>query len=245
MKKKSNKSGLGVVIGTLAVIAGAFAAMFLCALISGLVLNASIKDEESFIILTIPSAAVFIVYFILFEVIFFKWQFYVSLKQKKMNAMTSISNEEEIISPEKFKKVSNIITIVVICLCLIFPLIYMRTYTKFADTTITEQALFSKEEYTIDDVNGYSLLCNSDGMKYTISMKNGKSYEIFNADSLISEKFNQKHESMFGYAAYLSKTYDAQERIIRKRVSGTDRMREAYEKDHPDVWKYLEIIINE
>ena len=239
------KGALSVIIGTLAVIAAAFAAMFATAFIAGLIINAMIKDSPSFIILSIPTVAVFSVYFVLFEVLFFKWQFKLSLKAREAKPRLMASMEEEPISTEKFQKISSALTIVVVCLCLIFPAIYMGSYTKFDGEVITQKTLFVEKEYTTENVNGYSLLCDSDGMRFTISMRDGKSYELFNSDSLISPAFNERYESMFGYAAYLSDIYDSQERIIRKRVSGADRMKEVYEKDHPDVYKYLEKIIVE
>ena len=239
------KGFLSALIGTLAVLAGAFAAMLITALIAGVIINSSIKDSATFISLSIPTAAVFLVYFVLFEVLFFKWQFRLSLEEKSSKPSLLTSSADAPISPEKFAKVSRVLTIVVICLCLLFPFIYVNTYTQFDGENITQRSLITKTEYTKDSVNGYSLICNDDGMKFTISMRDGKSFEIFTADSLISEKFNEKYESMFGYAAYLSDVYDSREAIVRKKVSGKDRMEKAYKEDHPDVWKYLEVIIAE
>lgn len=239
------KGALSVILGTLAVIAAAFAAMFVTAFVAGLVINAIIKDSSSFVILSIPTVAVFSAYFVLFEVLFFKWQFRLSLESRASKPRLMASMQEEPISPEKFKKISSVLTIIVVCLCLVFPAIYMSSYTRFDGEVITQKTLFVEKEYTTDNVNGYSLICDSDGMRFTISMRDGKSYELFNADSLISGKFNQKYESMFGYAAYLSDVYDSREKIVRKRVSGSERMKEVYEKDHPDVYKYLEQIISE
>ena len=239
------KGSLSVIIGTLAVIAAAFAAMFVTAFVAGLIINAMIKDSPSFVILSIPTVAVFSVYFVLFEILFFKWQFKLSLEARSSKTRLMSSMDEEPISPEKFKKISSALTVIVVCLCLVFPAIYMSSYTEFDGETVTQKTLFIKKDYTTANVNGYSLLCDDDGMRFTISMRDGKSYELFNADSLISPAFNEKYESMFGYAAYLSDVYDSQERIIRKRVSGADRMKEVYEENHPDVYKYLEQIIAE
>ena len=239
------KGALSVILGTLAVIAASFAAMLLNAFIAGLIINASIKDSPSFVILSIPTAAVFAAYFVLFEVLFFKWQFRLSMEQRASKPRLMAGMGEEPISPEKFKKISSILTVIVVCLCLAFPAIYMNSYTKFEGENITQKTLFINKEYNTDDVNGYSLLCDDEGMRFTISMRDGKSFELFNADSLISPAFNGKYESMFGYAAYLSDVYDSREKIVRKRVSGADRMREVYEKELPDVYKYLEKIIAE
>ena len=126
-----------------------------------------------------------------------------------------------------------------------FPFIYANTYTQFDGETITKKALIGKTEYTTENVNGYSLICNDEGLKFTISMRDGESFEIFNADTLISPKFNEKYESMFGYAAYLSDIYDSRESIVRKKVSGREKMESTYKESYPDVWKYLESIIKE
>lgn len=239
------KGFLSALIGTLAVLAGAFAAMLITAYIAGVIINSSIKDSATFISLSIPTAAVFLAYFVLFEVLFFKWQFRLSLEAKNSKPSLMASQNDAIISPEKFKKISRVLTIVVICLCLLFPFIYTNTYTQFDGEVITKRALVTKTEYTTDSVNGYSLICNDEGMKFTISMKDGESFEIFNADSLISPKFNEKYESMFGYAAYLSDVYDSREKIVRKKVSGKDKMESTYKESYPEVWKYLEEIIQE
>ena len=239
------KGALSVIIGTLAVIAAAFAAMFITAFLAGLIINGIIKDSPSFVILSIPTAAVFSVYFVLFEILFFKWQFKLSLEEKASKPRLMTRDGEETISPKKLKKISSVLTIIVVSLCLIFPAIYMSSYTSFDGEVITQKTLFIKKEYTTENVNGYSLLCDNDGMRFTISMRDGKSFELFNSDSLISPKFNEKYENMFGYAAYLSDIYDSRERIVRKRVSGSERMKEVYEKEHPDVYKYLEQIISD
>ena len=242
MKKKGFLSAF---LGTLLVLAGAFAAMLLTAFVAGVIINSSIKDSASFISLSIPTAAVFLVYFFLFEVIFFKWQFRLSLEEKSKKPSLMSSMNDAPISPEKFKKISQVLTVIVLCLCLLFPFIYTNTYTQFDGEKITKKALIAKTEYTTDNVNGYSLICNDEGLKFTISMKDGTSFEIFNADSLISPKFNEKYESMFGYAAYLSDVYDSREAIVRKKVSGKERMESTYKESLPDVWKYLESIISE
>lgn len=242
MKKKGFLSAF---VGTLAVLAGAFAAMLLTAFLAGVIINSSIKDSPTFISLSIPSAAVFLVYFFLFEVLFFKWQFRLSLEEKSSKPSLMRLKTEPVISPEKFKKISRVLTVIVLCLCLLFPFIYANTYTQFDGERITKKALIAKTEYTTESVNGYSLICNDEGLKFTISMKDGESFEIFNADSLISPKFNEKYESMFGYAAYLSDIYDCRESIVRKKVSGREKMESTYKESYPDVWKYLESIIQE
>ena len=242
MKKKGFLSAF---VGTLAVLAGSFAAMLLTAFLAGVIINSSIKDSATFISLSIPTAAVFLAYFVLFEVLFFKWQFRLSLEEKSSKPSLMTSQAEAPISPEKFKKISRVLTVIVLCLCLLFPFIYANTYTQFDGETITKKALIGKTEYTTENVNGYSLICNDEGLKFTISMRDGESFEIFNADTLISPKFNEKYESMFGYAAYLSDIYDSRESIVRKKVSGREKMESTYKESYPDVWKYLESIINE
>lgn len=239
------KGFLSALLGTLAVLAGAFAAMLITTLIGGVIINSSIKESATFVSFSIPTAAVFLAYFVLFEVLFFKWQFRLSLEAKSVKPTLMASQEESPISPEKFKKISLALTVIVICLCLVFPFIYANTYTRFDGDVITKKSLITKTEYTTESVNGYSLICNDEGMKFTISMRDGESFEIFNADSIISPKFNEKYESMFGYAAYLSDVYDSREKIVRKKVSGKDRMEKSYKESHPDVWKYLEAIIAE
>ena len=237
------KGFISALIGTLAVLAGSFVAMLITALIAGIIINSSIKDSATFVSLSIPTAAVFLVYFVLFEVLFFKWQFRLSLEEKE--SKPSLLNSQPTIPPEKFKKISKILTIVVICLCLLFPFIYVNTYTQYDGESITQKSLITKTEYTKDSVNGYSLICNDEGMKFTISMKDGESFEIFTADSIVSPKFDEKYESIFGYAAYLSDVYDSRESIVRKKISGKDRMERVYKEDHPDVWKHLEAIMAE
>ena len=118
MKKKGFLSAF---VGTLAVLAGSFAAMLLTAFLAGVIINSSIKDSPTFISLSIPTAAVFLVYFVLFEVIFFKWQFRLSLEEKKSKPSLMMSQAEAPISPEKFKKISRVLTLIVLCLCLLFP----------------------------------------------------------------------------------------------------------------------------
>lgn len=234
---------LSVILGTLTVIAAAFAATFLSGVIAFAVLYALIKGSESFIILSVPSAAVFSVYFVLFEVLFFKWQFKLSAKEKKRD--TLIESDSDKNESARIGKISRAVTLCVICLSIAFPFAYSSIYVKFDGEKIEKHTFFISKEYTTDNVNGYSLLCDSSGMRFTISMKDGESFEIFNSDCVASNGFNEKYESVFGYAAFLSNTYDSQERIIRKRVSGREKMESTYYDLRPDVWKYLSEIMED
>ena len=54
------KGFLSALLGTLAVLAGAFAAMLITTLIGGVIINSSIKESATFVSFSIPTAAVFL-----------------------------------------------------------------------------------------------------------------------------------------------------------------------------------------
>lgn len=233
---------LSVILGTLTVIAAAFFATFLSGVIAYAVLHALIKGSESFIILSVPSAAVFSVYFVLFEVLFFKWQFKLSFKEENQDKLALSDDDKK--KNALIGRISRIVTLCVICISIAFPFAYSSIHVRFDGEKIVKQTVFVSKEYTTENVNGYSLLCDSSGMRFTISMKDGESFELFNSDSVVSDEFEERYESIFGYAAHLSDIYDSQERIIRKRVSGREKMESTY-SSRPNVWKYLSDIIAE
>ena len=223
-----------VIIGTVLVVFGALGAAFGLAFLAKTLLEASIKDSVASIILSIPSAAVFLIYFFLFEGILFTTQ------AKTFKKLLEESNpyEKSEKKDRRFKLITRSVYAVIIAICLIFPTIYMSCYTKIEDTKITEKTVFVKTEYSLDDISTYRIGINDTGLVFYVNMYNGESFEILQGDGIYSNKFGERFENKYAFASYLADVFDSNEKIITRTVTNAEKIKGTY-KDIPEIWEYI------
>lgn len=231
MKKKGFLSGL---LGTLLVIVGVFATTILSSLLVNVVFKSRLAGEPICAIMKLTLISI-IVYFVLLEVIFFTWQVKLTKNEDKH------ASEE---SKKRTAKICRIIYASCVCGMILFALINVNTYTEYREDGISEKFFVTTKNYTWQNVSSYTLSCSEDGtIEYTVKMKDGKSFELINKVNSCSDEFLEKHENMYGYAAFLSKTFDSQSNYIEKRISGISNMELYYKESFPEIWKHLEKII--
>lgn len=232
MKKKGFLSGL---LGTLLVIAGVFAATVLSSLLVNVVFKSRLAGEPACAIMNLTLVSI-VVYFVLLEVIFFTWQVKLVKNENKR------TTEE---SKKCIEKICRIIYASCVCGIILFALINVNTYTEYRENGISEKFFVTTKSYTWKNVSSYTLSCSDDGtIEYTVRMKDGKSFELINKVNSCSDEFIEKHENMYGYAAFLSETFDNQSNYIERRISGISNMERYYKEAYPDIWKHLEKIID-
>ena len=223
-----------VIIGTALVVFGALGVAFGLAFLAKALLEASMKDAVASMILTIPSAGVFLIYFFLFEGILFTTQAKTFKELLDENNPYERSEKKD----RRFKIITRSVYAVIIALCLIFPAIYMNCYTKIEDNEITERTVFIKSEYTLDDISTYRVGFNDTGLVFYINMYNGDSFEILQSDGIYSKKFSETFENKYAYASYLADVFDSNEKIITRTVTNPEKIKEAY-KDIPEAWEHI------
>ncbi len=231
---------LPMVLGTVVVVLAAFGAAFGLAFLAKWILGSQIKDSVAAITLLIPSATVFMIYFFLFEGILFTMQAKTFKKVLEENNSYSQKTQK---GERKFKIITRSIYAIIIAICLIFPAIYMNCYTKIEDSKITEKVVFTKEEYTLDDITSYRLGVNDMGLVFYVNMYSGEKFELLQSDSIYSEKFNESFESKYAFVAHLSDLFDSNEKIIKGQVTNREKMVELY-SDYPQIWDHISKIID-
>ena len=228
-----------MVLGTVIVVLSAFIMSFALAFLASQILGAKIRGEVMTLSLLIPSATVFMIYFFLFEGILFTMQAKTFKKLIDEDKPRWAKNEGD----RKFKKITKIIYIVIIAICLIFPLFYMNCYTTVDEDKITQKVVFTETEFTPDDITSYRLGMNDTGLVFYINMYSGDRFEILQSDSIYSDAFNEKFESKYEFVAYLAEKFDANEKIIQGKVTNVGNIMLTY-SDIPEIWDHISKIID-
>ncbi len=229
--KKDNKGCLSGILGTLLVIIGVILYALLSSHLNKLLFSTRFGDSAECALLPMFIISIIAV-FILLEIIFLSWQ--LKLWQK--------GSDSEV----RFNKIFKIILISSLSLILVFSTISFSTYTKLDDDGISSVFFAEYERYDIEsDVARCTLACSDNGqLTYTLTMNDGKKIELFGTVNSCGKGFIDKYESMYGYAAHVTEKYVASSGLP-PRVIGAENMENTYKDAHPDIWKYLEMIIEE
>lgn len=230
--KNNNLGCLGAALGTLVVIICVVIYAVLSSLICNVTVSAKLGDEIACALLPF-SMTIIVISFVLFEAIFISYEL---AKIRKNNS-----------DGAKMKKLFRIVTPICIALSLLLAIFHANTYTKLNENSVSKVCFTEYKSYSWDernDVMRYTLACDASGnLTYTLTMKDGKKIELFGSVNSCSDAFIEKHENLYGYAAYLCKTFKNSDYIIESRIMGEEYMEKLYKNSHPDIWKYLEQII--
>ena len=228
-QKKKSPWLLSAVVGTALVVA----CVIVYALLSSLLCNLTLKirfGEEIACALLPLSITVIIVSFALFEGV---------LVVRELCALSETKNR---------KKIIRITACVSILASLLLAVVHANTYTRFDEDSIDKVCFVEYKSYTwIDrnDVVRYSLSCNAEGeISCALLMRDGEKVEILRSVNSCSKAFLEKYKNMYAYAAYLSRELDKSEYIVDKRIIGEEYMERYYKDTYPEIWSYLEEIIN-
>ena len=227
LNKNNNKGCLSGILGTLAVIVGVVIFALFSSLINNLFLSARFGDRAECALLPL-SIIIIVIAFVLFEAIFIVRQIWLGRKGTD--------------SEPKLKKTFFIISVVCLLLTLLLPIVSACTYTKLSEDTISKVCFVEYKSYDLDtDMSRCVLACDSSGkLTFTITMVDGEKIELLGTVNSCGTGFVKKYENLYGYAEYLSgKLY---EQGYPLRVIGEENMK-LYKETHPEIWKYLEKII--
>lgn len=235
INKDNNKkvSILSGVLGTLAVIVGVVAYVLLSSLFNRLFVGFHLGNDASCALLSLSIIGITVA-FILYELIFIAWIF------KKAKA------GEDVAQRNKLNRLFILVLIVCISLSLIFAIFSANTFTRCDEKSISKVCFVTTREYRWDnrDIIRYSLTCSPEGtLEFSIAMRDGEVINLFSSVNSCSQGFIDKYENLYGYAAYLDKEFKECGYIIDSRIDGVEYMEKYYKDTYPEIWKYLEPII--
>lgn len=227
------------VLGTLLVVLGVVAYAVISSLLNRFFVGTAFGEDAACALMTGWLTGVAIA-FILYEAIFILWQFDILKKTRK--------NGDD----GKSKKTFILIAIGCICASLLVAVVFANTYVDCREDSISKVCFVKTKEYRWNDKNDvlrYSLSCDSNGgLTFNITMKDGEVIELLGNVTSISDSFKEKYHAdkvdLLAYAADLAEQFDSGKFIIDKRISGSEYMERFYKEDHPEIWVYLESIIN-
>ena len=218
-------------MGTLLVLVGVIVYAVLSSFINRLIIGARLGESASCAILPLSLVGLTVA-FVLYEAIF-------------IVRLIRFGNDKD---DAKAKKVARIVTAACISLSFLFAIFSANTYTKLDDSSISSVCFVEVKRYEWEkrcDVLRYSLSCGSDGvLNFTVTMKDGEKIEILNQVNSCTESFTEQYGDLYGYAAYLSDTFDSSDYIIERSVTGVENMEKHYKDAYPEIWSSLEKIIN-
>ena len=232
--KNNNKKGGGCLswlLGTLLVIVGVIVYAVLSSFINRLIIGGRLGDSASCALLPLSLTGLTVA-FVLYEAIF-------------IVRLIKFGNAKD---DAKAKKVSRIVTAACISLSFLFAIFSANTFTKLDENSISKVCFVEIKRYEWQercDVLRYSLSCDSDGvLNFTVTMKDGEKIELLSQVNSCTEAFTEQYGDLYGYAAYLSDTFDSSDYIIEKSVTGVENMQKYYKDTNSEIWTSLEKIID-
>lgn len=237
MNNRSKNNNIGcftAILGTVVVLLCTVIYAVISSLICNFTISTRFGQEIACALLPI-SFTVISISFVLYEIIFISYE----LTKVKKDAPDGAS----------IKKAFRLLAPVCITISLIMSVVSANTYTKLGEDSIEKICFAKYESYSWNersDVMRYTLACTPEGnLTYTLTMKDGEKIELFGSVNSCSDKFIEKYENLYGYAAYLCETFKDSEYIIEGKIIGEEYMESLYKESNPDIWKYLEQMINE
>ncbi len=240
MNKKNNKGCGSAILGTLAVILAVAAFALLSSQISRIWITARFGDTPAVALLTFSITAVAISFFF-FEAVFIAWQIKLSV--------TAAGDTE---SAQKMSMIVKIILIACVCLSLLLAVFSANTYIECGEESISKVCFVKTKEYRWSDRNDvlrYTFSCDeSGGLTFNITMKDGEVISLLGSANTLSNAFREKYDTgnanLLSYAAMLADSFDSSDYIIEKKINGQEHMEKFYKDNRPEVWVYMEQIIN-
>ncbi len=227
LNKNNNKGCFSAILGTLAVIGGVLLYAVIASLVSNLFISLRFGDDAACALLSLSFAGI-IAAFIAFDIVFVVWQ----LKLARGD-------------DAGLDKIFKLTLIICLCAVLLLPIVSANTFTRLDDSSVSKVFFAEYKSYDIEkDMSRATLACNEGGsLTYTLTMSDGEKIELLSSVNSCSDAFIEKYENLYGYAAYL--TEKLSDNGISLRVIGEEHMEESYKDAHPEVWKYLEKMIEE
>ncbi len=237
--KKNNKGCMSGVLGTLIVLAGVAGFAVLTTQLGRLFLSLRYGEEAVCAIFTFSMAAIGIA-FLLYEIAFIMWQV-------KLSATASGDQE----NAARMAKAFKIILPVCIALSLLVSVFSANTYTMLREDSISQVCFAETEKYSWQDRNDvlrYTFSCDkTGGLTFNVTMKDGEVIELFGGVNSLTDSFREDYDTsnanLLAYAAHLTDEFKSSGYLIDKKVNGAEHMERLYKEARPEVWVYMEKII--
>lgn len=241
MNKNNNKGCFSGILGTLLVILGVVVYAVFASFVSKLFIASRFGEDAACALLTLSLTGMGVA-FVLYEVIFIMWQ----IKLSKITAQRDGDGR-------KFNTIFRIVTVVCICLSLLFSVISANTFVECREDSISKVCFVTTKEYRWDDrcdVLRYTFSCDANGgLTYNITMKDGEVVALLGTVSSVSNSFKEKYETdtmnFLKYAAELSEQFDRSDFIIEKKIIGAEYMKKFYKIEGSELWACIERIISD
>ncbi len=230
LNKKNNQGCFSAVLGTLCIIIGVIIYAVVSSLVSNLFISLRFGNASECALLSLSFTGI-IVAFIAFDIIFIVWQLKLMKRGEEGEA--------------KFNKIFKLTLIICLCVVILFPIISANTFTKLDEASISKVFFIEYRTYDIStDITHATLACNADGnLTYTVTMRDWERVELFGSVNSCGDAFIDEYENLYGYAAYLTKRLSENGQTIR--IIGKEYMETHYKDAHPEIWKYIEVMIKE
>ena len=237
IENKQKSKGLGClsgIVGTLVVIVAVVVFAVVSSLINKLFIGIRLGESADCALLPLTITGLGVA-FVVYEIIFILW--HVKMGRKG-------SDDEK-----RTARVFKIALIAGISVTLLFACIGANTYTRLSDDSISKACIVEYKSYEWRDKNNvmrYTLSCSAEGqLSYVVTMKDGERIELLGQVNSCTDEFINKYENLYGYAAYLSGEFESNTNaIIESKIIGAEYMEKFYKDTNPEIWKYLNEIIN-
>ena len=237
-------------IGTVGAIVFTVVYAIIMSVVSRLSFSVRFGDEVVFALLGNTTSFI-IAAFVIFEIVFFVWLFTSMAKEKsdkqdgKLIGGKTIEKKDTKLTLTKATKISGLAAIIILVGMIV---VNANFYTEVSKDSIKQKAFVTTNEYTWDDVYRYSLSYDeSDMLKFTVQMNDGKAFQILSSSNSCSDKFFEEFGDMLSYAGYLADRLDSGERKVQKDIVGLEYMEQHFkESDDPkaqEAWVKINRII--
>lgn len=233
--KKKNYFLIGL-LGFLLVIIATAITYFIALTASGAITRLLVGDAPVCSIHTFAFPGMLLVIFVIYEVILFTRQ-----------AVSAKAESPSSSSDDKSKYKNAFIIVVIVCLISIILCTLSNAFfrTELHEDSIVKVSLLSKKAYHENNVAEYRLNCDENGVDFTVVMRDGSTFELFNNTKTITDSFIEKYENIYGYGAALAEDLnhpDGDYTIKRTIVGEKYIIKDQSAADYDTKWKYINTI---
>jgi len=232
MAKKNNRGCAYGIIGTIIVILGVVAAYAIIASLSNLFSNIRLGNVP-FAVNMGGYILFLIIIFVLFEVMFMMLQ--------PDGIMSGRGETEE--TQKRNRLIAKIVSIVCGAAAVFVIFMAANWFTGWTDEGIKDYKLIKADEFKFEEAESARVYYGTGGLGFSVTSKDGKTYELFSGVSAFNDRFEQDFENQYNYAVYVKNKLDSLG--IPVKIQDAERLRNAYEVNYPTTWVYIEQLLQD
>ena len=240
-KKKGRKGFLFLAIGCTLAILGTGLYVLAVSLLTGALIEARHGDEAAYALMNIvtPSYGYALLFFIAILAIWYFTPTEEELKKQNNGLAPMLGQKQQ--GEALSKRTLWLITGGLLAAVVVTGAISVNSYKLVTPEGIRSYFFVETKSYEWKQVTGYTIDCENenDGLSVTLTMRDGKQFEILQGVNSTTEKFDGQYTSVTHFA------YDLDQRMVELQVPRNARHVERAAKLYKDttLWPYVQKLI--